>query len=165
VNICQHHTFDECAAALKTAAGIFERTPRKDIAAIKRRWATLLFKLREFFQTVEILSHFNAHCTFENLRAEKTLRHNEPPTIEQLCRNFMSGGGNVSFRKKWPLIRNEILSPLNRWGAAQRFFRKPDVFDCAMHYLNIGGLDRFWAAHPEFMRQETPELVFEKNAA
>jgi hypothetical protein len=75
----------------------------------------------------------------------------------------MNEGGNVSFRKKWPLIRKEILSPLNRWGAAQRFSKNPDVFDCAIHYLEIGGLDRFWGAHPEFMRQEQPELVFEEN--
>ncbi|MBN2188792.1 MAG: hypothetical protein JW699_05010 [Chitinispirillaceae bacterium] len=165
MNIWQHNTFDECVAALKSAAGVFERTPRKDVASVKRRWAALLFKLREFMQTVEILSDFNVHCAVENLRSNDVLGENGQPTIEQLCRNFMNEGGNVSFRKKWPLIRKEILSPLNRWGAAQRFFRKPDVFDCAIHYLDIGGLDRFWAAHPEFMRQETPDLVFEKNAA
>jgi hypothetical protein len=75
----------------------------------------------------------------------------------------MNEGGNVSFRKKWPLIRREVLSPLNRWGAAQRFGKNPDVFECAIHYLEIGGLERFWAAHPEFMRQEQPELIFEES--
>jgi hypothetical protein len=165
VNICHGHIFDECAAALKSAAGVFERTHKRDAASLNRRRATLFFKLREFFQTVEIMSHFNVHCTCENLRAGGFLCGNEQPTIEQLCRNFMNEGGNVSFRKKWPLMRREILSPLNRWGAAQRFFKKPDLFDCAIHYLEAGGLDRFWAAHPEFMRQETPDLVFEKNAA
>jgi hypothetical protein len=67
---------------------------------------------------VEILSHFNAHCTIENLRAKRALREHEQPTIEQLCQNFMNEGGNVTFRKKM-------------------------------------------AAHPEFIKQEEPELIFE----
>lgn len=152
----------ECIASLKAAAEVFELTPKNSIGSRKRQWTSLLFELREFFQTAEILSHFNSHCTVENLRAKGILKGNEQPSSEQLCKNFMNEGGNVSFRKKWPLIRRELLSPLNRWGAAQRFNRKPNIFECAIHYLEIGGLDRFWAAHPEFIRQEEPELVFEE---
>jgi hypothetical protein len=159
-NVCQRHSFEECIASLKTAADIFELASKDDAVSRKRQWTDLLFELREFFQTAEILSHFNFYCTAKNLRAKGILKGHEQPTGEQLCRNFMNEGGNVSFRKKWPLIRREILSPLNRWGAAQRYSKNPDIFECAIHYLEIGGLDRFWAAHPEFMRQEEPELVF-----
>jgi hypothetical protein len=171
MNISQCHAFGECIAALKDAVVIFEQTPKSNLVSRKRQWAALLFQLRKFFQTAEILSHFNSHCTAQYLRSKGIIKGNGQPNSDQLCRNFMNEGGNVSFRKKWPLIRKEILSPLNRWGAALRFSKKPDVFECAIHYLEIGGLERFWAAHPEYLRQEAPELVFEeelteeKNAA
>jgi hypothetical protein len=163
MNIRQCHTFGECVASLKDAAAVFEQTPKSNLVSRKRHWTALLFQLRKFFQTAEILSHFNSHCTAKGLRTRGILKGFEQPNTDQLCRNFMNEGGNVSFRKKWPLIRREILSPLNRWGAAQRFSKNPDVFDCALHYLEVGGLDRFWASHPEFMRQEEPELVLEEG--
>jgi len=163
VNICYRHTFGESLDALKAAGETFDHTPRNNAAFRKRNWSSLLFKLRELFQTVEILSHFNFHCTQKNLQEKGILTGRQQPTRQQLCKNFMNEGGNVCFRKKWPLIRKEILSPLNRWGAAQRFYKNPSVFECAIHYLDIGGLDRFWAAHPEFMRQEQPELIFEED--
>jgi hypothetical protein len=164
VNIRECHTFGECLAALKAEVGNFSSIPKDDPALRKRNWTSLLFQMRKFFQTAEILSNFNYHCTVKSLRVRGILREHEQPTGEQLCTNFMREGGNVSFRKKWPLIRREVLSPLNRLGAAQRFGKNPDVFDCAVHYLEIGGLDRFWAAHPEFMRQEEPELVFDDES-
>jgi hypothetical protein len=163
MNISQCHTFGQCIAALKDAAAVFEQTPKSNLVSRKRHWAALIFQLRKIFQTAEILSHFNSHCTALNLRSRGILRGNEQPNSDQLCRNFMNEGGNVSFRKKWPLIRKEILSPLNRWGAARRFSKNPDVCECAIHYLEIGGLDRFWDAHPEFLRQEAPEMVFEEE--
>lgn len=163
MNICQCHTFNECIAALKAAVEIFERTPRNIAVSRKRNWTMLLFELREFFQTAEMLSYFNSFCTIKALRSKGVLKGHEQPSSDQLCRHFMNEGGNVSFRKKWPFIRKEVLSPLNRWGAAQRFGKNPDVLECAIHYLEIGGLERFWAAHPEFMRQEQPELSFEED--
>jgi hypothetical protein len=163
MNFRQCHMYGECIAALKTAVDIFEKTPKSNLASRKRNWAALLFELRKFFQTAEIVSNFNSHCTAKSLRARGILKGFEQPNSDQLCRNFMNEGGNVSFRKKWPLIRREILSPLNRWGAAQRFSKNPNAFECAIHYLEVGGLDRFWVSHPEFLRQEKPELVFEED--
>lgn len=163
MNICYCHTFGESLDALKTAGETFDHTPRNNAAFRKRNWVSLLFRLRELFQTAEILSHFNLHCTQKDLQEKGILKGHQQPTSQQLCKNFMNEGGNVCFRKKWPLIRKEILSPLNRLGSAQRFNKDPNVYECAIHYLEIGGLDRFWAAHPEFMRQEQPELIFEED--
>ena len=163
MDICFFHTFGESLNALKTAVDMFDRTPRDNATARNRNWSPLLFRLRELFQTAEILSRFNFHCTQKNLQEKGILKGYQQPTSQQLCKNFMNEGGNVCFRKKWPLIRKEILSPLNRLGSAQRFNKDPSVYECAIHYLEIGGLDRFWAAHPEFMRQEEPELFFEEN--
>jgi hypothetical protein len=165
MDVCFPHTLREGEVALQRAAELYDRTSRKDAAARKRQWASLLFRLREFFQTVEILSRFNFHCTRENLLAKGVIAGHQQPSGQQLCKNFMNGGGNVCFRKKWPLIRREIISPLNRLGAAQRFYKDPNVYECAVHYLASGGLERFWAAHPEFMLREDPELLFEDDAA
>jgi hypothetical protein len=164
MDICCQHAFRECEEALKSAVELYDRTPKQEVTSRKRNWSLLLFKLREFFQTAEILSHFNSHCTQRNLQEKGILKGDQQPTCQQLCRNFINEGGNVCFRKKWPLIRREILSPLNRWGAAQHFRKNPNVHECAIHYLEIGGLDRFWAAHPEFLRQEEPELTFDEEA-
>ncbi|HTX87161.1 MAG TPA: hypothetical protein VMC41_03830 [Candidatus Nanoarchaeia archaeon] len=46
--------------------------------------------------------------------------------------------------KRWPVIWNQINSPINKWDSGFDFNCKPDFFQRYCHYLRSSGLIHYW---------------------
>jgi hypothetical protein len=163
-NICLPHAFNQTDGRLKDECEKYYSFSTSTPALRKEAKINVSEAMRSFFEAVEMQSSYNFERTrelLERIRDDSTspgnlkelLKKNGViPNCQQMALNYMKFHGNIPYKEKWLLLKQEILKIANFRKARLVSGKKAGIYECCIQFIKDGGLEAFYSDHKEFLR-------------